>query len=141
MDTTARADLPRTARFSAGCQAASDFCQDADVRYLTIEIPVSLWQRVDGCLDNSVAIDVVNLDMESVTAGSCVRDAGWRAAAAYSGKLDPLGWPPLEHLLPVTLRDAHWDWTLSQLERWEQLETDGTLASARRLIGDTIATA
>lgn len=102
---------------------------------------MSLWQRVDGCVDNSVAIDVVDLDMESVTAGSCVRDAGWRAAASYAGEPDPFGWPPLEHLLPATLRDSHWDWTLSQLERWEQTETDGTPASARRLIGEAIAAA
>ena len=29
------------------------------MRYVTIEIPVRLWQRVDGCVDNSMAIDVV----------------------------------------------------------------------------------
>ncbi len=95
------------------------------MRYLTIEIPVGLWQRVDGCVDNSMAIDVVDGVMETVIAGSCVRDAGWRASAAHEGERDGYGWPPRDHPLAITLRLEHWEWVLAQLDRWEPFVTDG----------------
>ncbi|MEU4016813.1 hypothetical protein AB0E56_16235 [Microbacterium sp. NPDC028030] len=95
------------------------------MHYLTIEIPVRLWHRVDGCVDNSMAVDVVEGLMESVIAASCIRDAGWRASAAYEGDRDAYGWPPREHPLPITLRLAHWEWVLSQLDRWKPYVTDG----------------
>ncbi|MFE5671058.1 hypothetical protein ACFQ58_05545 [Agromyces sp. NPDC056523] len=108
------------------------------MQYVTIEMPVRLWQRVDGCVDNSMAVDVVDAVMESVVAGSCVQDAGWRASAAYSGERDQFGWPPSEHLLPITLRRSHWDWILSQLDRWEPYETDGVAEDARGVIGEAL---
>lgn len=100
------------------------------MRYLTIEIPVRLWQRVDGCVDNSTAIDVVDGIMETVIAGSCVRDAGWRASAAYEGERDEHGWPPQEYPLAITLRLAHWEWVLSQIDRWRPYVTDGAADDA-----------
>lgn len=99
-------------------------CDDDVVRYLTIEIPVRLWQRVDGCVDNSMAIDMVDGIMGTVMNGACVREAGWRASAAYEGERDAYGWPPRDHPLPITLRLVHWEWTLSQLARWEPYVTD-----------------
>lgn len=90
-------------------------CEDRLMRYLTIEIPVRLWLRVDGCVDNSTAIDVVDGVMKTVIAGSCVRDAGWRASAAYDGELDEFGWPPRDHPLAITLRLKHWEWVRAQL--------------------------
>ncbi|WP_062467529.1 hypothetical protein [Demequina maris] len=95
------------------------------MRYVTIEIPVRLWHRVDGCVDNSMAIDVVEGVVETTIAGSCVRDAGWRASAAHEGERDGYGWPPRDHLLAITLRLEHWEWVLAQLDRWAPFETDG----------------
>lgn len=111
------------------------------MRYLTIEIPVRLWHRVDVCVDNSMAIDVVEGIMETVIAGACIRDGGWRASAAYEGALDPHGWPPRAHLLPITLRLAHWEWVLSQLDRWEPYVTEGAAddADVRAIITDALA--
>lgn len=102
--------------------------------YLTVSIPVGLWKRVDGCADNSMAMDVVDAIMESVINGSCVRDAGWRASAAYSGERDQYGWPPPEHRLPIVLRREHWEWVLAQLQRWEPHETDDSFTEVRELI-------
>lgn len=109
------------------------------MQYLTIEMPVRVWQRVDGCVDNSMAVDVVNAIMESVISGSCVRDAGWRASSAYAGDRDQYGWPPSEHLLTIVLRHSHWDWVVSQLERWEPYADDGATAEARTLIDAAIS--
>lgn len=95
------------------------------MQYLTIEIPVRLWQGVDGCVDNSIAIDVVDGDVRTVIAGSCVRDAGWRASAECEGARDQYGWPPGERPLAITLRRSHWDWVLSQLDRWKPDVCDG----------------
>lgn len=113
------------------------------MRYLTIEIPVRLWQRVDGCVDNSMAIDVVDGIMQTVIAGSCIRDAGWRASAAYEGEFDSYGWPPRDHPLAITLRRAHWEWVLSQLERWEPYVTDGAVddVDVRAIISDALRVA
>ncbi|MFJ2368353.1 hypothetical protein [Microbacterium sp. NPDC087665] len=111
------------------------------MRYLTIEIPVRLWQRVDGCVDNSMAIDVVDAIMETVITGACVREAGWRASALYGGDRDAYGRPPGDHPLPITLRLAHWEWTLSQLARWEPYVTDGVEddADVRAIIAGALA--
>lgn len=112
------------------------------MEYLTVSIPVDLWKRVDGCADNSAAVDVVDAIMESVIAGSCVRDAGWRASAVYSGERDQYGWPPPEHRLPIVLRREHWEWVLAQLERWEPYEdNDESFAEVRDLIGRDLNTA
>lgn len=117
-------------------------CEDYRVRYLTIEIPVRLWQRVDGCVDNSMAVDAVDGITETVIAGSCIRDAGWRASAASEAQRDSYGWPPREHLLVITLRLAHWEWVLSQLDRWEPYATDGMQDDAEvRAIISTALTA
>lgn len=105
-------------------------CEDDRVRYLMVEIPVRLWQRVDGCVDNSMAIDVVDGLMGTVIAGSCVRDAGWRASAAHEGERDEYGWPPRDCLLAITLRLEHWEWVLAQLDRWEPFVTDGAADDA-----------
>ncbi|GGM35597.1 hypothetical protein [Microbacterium saperdae] len=104
------------------------------MEYLTIEIPVHLWWRVDGCVDNSMAIDAVEAVIETTMVGSCVRDAGWRASAAFDGERDQYGWPPQRHPLPIVLRTAHWEWTLEQLDRWEPYATDSTSAEVRGLI-------
>lgn len=104
-------------------------------------MPVRLWQRVDGCVDNSVAVDVVEATMESVEAGACVRDAGWRAAAAHPHLLNQFGWPPPDHPLEITLRRPQWEWVLSQLERWEPYEPDGVVSEARDLIVGALQTA
>jgi hypothetical protein len=111
------------------------------MEYLTVSIPVALWKRVDGCADNSAAVDVVDAIMESVIAGSCVRDAGWRASAAYSGQRDQYGWPPPEHRLPIVLRREHWEWVLAQLERWEPYEDDHSFTEVRELIARDLNTA
>lgn len=74
------------------------------MEYVTIEIPVHLWWQVDGCVDNSMAIDAVEAVIATTMAGSCVRDAGWRASAAFDGERDQYGWPPRNHPLPIVLR-------------------------------------
>ncbi|GAB3595286.1 hypothetical protein [Microbacterium tumbae] len=111
------------------------------MQYLTLEIPVHIWQRVDGRVDDSMALDVVDAIMESVIAGSCLRDAGWRASAAFTGERDEFSWPPPDEPLPITLRRAHWSWTRLQLERWEPYETDGVVARARAFIEDAVGVA
>lgn len=110
------------------------------MRYLTIEIPVRLWHRVDGCVDNSMAIDVVDGVMATVIAGSCVRDAGWRASASHEGERDEHGWPPRDHPLAITLRLEHWKWVLAQLDRWAPFVTDGAAddADARAMISTAL---
>jgi len=95
------------------------------MKYLTIEIPVRLWHRIDGTVDNSMAVDVIDWVVETLLAGSCVRDAGWRASAAFDGARNAIGWPPEDHLLQVTLRAAHWEWVLQQLDRWSQVSSEG----------------
>jgi hypothetical protein len=111
------------------------------MQYLSIAMPVRLWQRVDGGADNSAAVDVVEGIMESVIAGACVRDAGWRAAAAHPESLDQFGWPPPEQPLAITLRRSHWEWVLSQLERWAPFEPDAVLIEARDLIDGALRAA
>lgn len=88
------------------------------MEYLTIAIPVALWHVLDNCVDNSMAIDVVEGDVQTLTAGSRVRDAGWRASAECDGPLNDHGWPPLNTLLSITLRREDWRWAQSQLDRW-----------------------
>lgn len=107
---------------------------DGCVEYLAIDVPVGLWLHVDGCVDNSVAIDVVELIMDSVIIGSCVRDEGWRKSAAYQGERDAYGWPPTDHLLPIVLQRSHWHWVITQLDRWMPYAEGTTLAEARDLI-------
>lgn len=87
------------------------------MRYLTITIPTSRWQRIDACADNTVSVDIEDGDIGALVAGACVRDAGWRAADRYVGKRE-LGWPPSDYPLEVTLRTEHWRWVLAQLARW-----------------------
>jgi hypothetical protein len=87
-------------------------------------------------------VDVVDAIMESVIAGSFVRDAGWRASAAYSGQRDQYGWPPPEHRLPIVLRREHWEWVLAQLGRWEPYEDDDeSFTEVRELIARDLNTA
>ena len=88
-----------------------------------------------------MAIDVVDGIIETVIAGSCARDAGWRAAAAYEGDRDSYGWPPREHPLAITLRLAHWEWVLLQLDRWAEYAIDGAGddAGARSIISAAVA--
>lgn len=88
------------------------------MEYVTIDVPVRLWHLVDGAVDNSMALDVVDAIMPSVLAGACVRDAGWRAAAESPGPRDQYGWPPPDHPLRIVLRREHWEWVLEQLSRW-----------------------
>ena len=104
-----------------------------DMDYITVSIPVHLWVHVDGIVDNSVAVDVVEADMESVTAGACVRDAGWRAAAGEPDR-DQYGWPPVDHVLEITLRRAHWIWVLYQLDRWAPYTKPPTSYALQQLI-------
>ena len=93
------------------------------MRYVTVEVPVQVWQGVDAYVDNTVAIAAVDGAIDAVIAGACVRDAGWRAAAGAGGVADD-GWPPSASLLPITLRESHWEWVLSQLHRWSAEEGD-----------------
>jgi hypothetical protein len=103
------------------------------VRYLTIAIPVAAWHHVDGSIDNSMAIDVVEGLIISTINGSCVRDAGWRAAAMSGVELDPHGWPPGDHPLQITLREEHWEWVIGELDRWRPYD-DGELHDLARTL-------
>lgn len=111
------------------------------MEYLSVEIPVRLWQVIDGSVDNTMAVDVVDTPAatESVMIGSCVRDAGWRAAAHHGG-LDQYGWPPRDHRLPIVLRREHWEWVAEQLERWETHDRGGLMTEALELIDRTLDT-
>jgi hypothetical protein len=105
------------------------------VEYLTIAIPVALWHVIDGCVDNSMALDVVEGDVQTLTAGSRVRDAGWRASAAYDGPRGDYGWPPADHLLPITLRYDDWRWAQGELDRWAPYsQQPGLLSTVRALV-------
>lgn len=90
-----------------------------------------------------MAVDMVDGVVETVVAGSCVRDAGWRASAAYEGTRDSYGWPPREHSLTITLRVAHWEWVLSQLDRWEPYATDDAVddVAVRAIVGAALTAA
>ena len=99
------------------------------------------WGIVDGCVDNSGSIDAEDGDVVAVATGACVRDAGWRALAEHSGERDRLGWPPHEHILRVVLRREHWEWVLTQLDRWEPYERDIPYTEARKLIRSALDSA
>lgn len=88
------------------------------MRYVTAPVPVEAWQRIDGCVDNSMSLDAVDGITETLLAGACVRDAGWRAAASHRGERDEHGWPRHGAHLNVTLRAEHWEWVVTQLRRW-----------------------
>ena len=104
------------------------------MEYLSLDIPVHAWLRIDACADNAMAVDVVESLMESVFAGAAVREAGWRAASEYDGELDPFGWPPTQHPLRIVLRRSHWDWVLEQLDRWTPYEHGETLPAVRDFV-------
>ncbi|WP_337003227.1 MULTISPECIES: hypothetical protein [unclassified Microbacterium] len=105
-------------------------------RYITIDIPVRLWLLIDGCIDNSMAIDAVEGDVVTLMNGAVVREAGWRAAA--DSEPDPsAGWPPAEHLLHIVLPRSHWEWTAEQVDRWQPYQA----AIATAGIVDVIAEA
>lgn len=109
------------------------------MRYVTIGIPVAVWQSVDVTTGNTLAVDVVEGVMETVMIGECVRDAGWRAASSYAGALDEYGWPPPDHVLDIVLRQSHWMWVLNVLERWQPYETDGRPEQARQIIASALS--
>lgn len=111
------------------------------MQYLTIEIPVRLWQLIHGCVDNSTSVDMVDGVIETVAVGSCVRDAGWREAAAVAGDASSYGWPPEDSTLRITLRRGHWGWAVSQLDRWEPYEAarHEDFQAARVLIRSSLA--
>ena len=92
---------------------------------LTIEIPVRLWHRIDGCVDNSMTLGTVDRHDEAADFGLSVRQAGWRASAAHVGAHDAGGWPPGEHLLEIALSIPQWRWVVSQLDRWSPFVADG----------------
>ena len=100
--------------------------------YLTLAVPVRLWLGVDGCVDNSMALDAVGGDVTTLLHGAVVRDAGWRAAAERGAPDPATGW--LDADLAVSLRRADWAWLLGQLERWRQVEEHAELAEAVELI-------
>ena len=60
---------------------------------MSIDLPVCLWMHVDGCPDNSVAVDAIDVFMESVVIGCCTRDEGLRASAAYEGSATSMDHP------------------------------------------------
>lgn len=94
--------------------------------YRKLDIAVSQWQVIDGCVDNSMSVDVVEGEILSTLHGGVVRDAGWRASAHFQGERDRYGWPPQEHLLEIELRREHWDFVLEQLRRWSIGGTDNS---------------
>ena len=88
--------------------------------YIPVEVPVRLWWLVDGCVDNTMSVDAVDLVADSLLAGACVRDAGWRASSDFVGNRDQYGWPTAEQLLRIVLRREHWKWVIDQLRRWDK---------------------
>ncbi len=62
--------------------------------YRALDIAVSQWQVIDGCVDNRMAVDVVEGEISSTLHGGVVRDAGWRAGSHFQGERDRYGWPP-----------------------------------------------
>lgn len=71
--------------------------------------------HVDVCPDNSVAVDAIDLFMESVVNGCTTRDERLRASAAYEGERDEYGSPPPDHLLPIVLQRSQWEWVVTRL--------------------------
>ena len=104
---------------------------DGVMDYITVRLPVRLWQRVDASVDNSMAIDAVNGFSLTLTNGACVRDAGWRASAEFDGERTALGWPAAERELSIVLRREHWEWALDQLNRWSTADADNLEACER----------
>ncbi|MBO1769379.1 hypothetical protein [Agrococcus sp. TF02-05] len=109
------------------------------MEYVQIELPVRDWQLVDACADNSASTDVVDLDIGSVTTSACVRDAGWRASAAFADEHDALGWPPADRMLAILLQREHWRWVVAQLDRWARLEDGADLERLRAAIEERLA--
>lgn len=95
------------------------------MNYLTADVPMPIWHQINGCTDNSMAVDIQSDEgdvIETVSIGSCVQDAGWRAAALHTGSKDESGWPPDDDSLTITLQRTHWEWVLKQLHRWESID-------------------
>lgn len=106
-----------------------------------IEVPMSIWHRINGCVDNSIAADVQSMDVradETAEIGSRVMHAGWQAAAELSNLADRSGWPPDSTPLSVTLLWSDWQWALRQLERWVAYEEDlaSSIEFLRVALGD-----
>ncbi|MGF3055274.1 hypothetical protein [Microbacterium sp. YY-01] len=101
-------------------------CENQGER-VVIEVPMSFWHRVNGCVDNSIAVDVQSCEGaadETSKHGNRVMQAGWEAATAHPTTVQTSSWPPDDALLTVGLSHADWAWALSQLERWAVYETD-----------------
>lgn len=102
------------------------------MRYIRVEIPMGDWHLVDGTADNSISMDVEDWDVVSVIHGSCVRDAGWRAAAEFHGLDDArVDWPAEDQVLAVTLKEEDWAWTVAQLDRWDMGDGQADAVRAR----------
>lgn len=111
---------------------------------LELEIAVRNWHIVDGSLDNSAAVDRVDgTEASSVLDARCarIRETGWVTARqhALAGQ-GPVGWPPSDSTLVISLELDDWRFVLRQIERWSEWERDsGPAAVFERWLADRVA--
>lgn len=87
-----------------------------------------------------MAINVVDGIMETMIAGSCIRDSGWRAAAAYEGERDPGGRLASIHWRSHCDSRAGTGCCLS-LDHWEQYDGAANDVRVRAIISSALSAA
>ena len=82
-------------------------------------VPVEDWQLIDGTIDNTVAVETVGGDAQSVELGLRIREVGWaqtRLHPKISGVVD--GVLPFDDHVDITLEPDAWTFVADQLRRW-----------------------
>jgi hypothetical protein len=100
-----------------------------------VVMPVGDWLLVDGTVDNSVAIASVDGDEGCVLTGTRVRRAGWAASASHPRAGDgPVGWPPLDAEITISLTAEDWSFVVAELARWAAVGERDETARVERVL-------
>ncbi|WP_299086741.1 hypothetical protein [uncultured Microbacterium sp.] len=81
------------------------------------EVPIEIWQTVDGCLDNLAAVERIGGDESVVTWSERLRKLGWDAAAAHPGPAGANGWPLSADQLSLDLSASDVRFIVETLDR------------------------
>lgn len=83
---------------------------------IAVAMPAEQWSVIDGSIDNTIAVDVVEGKDDVVAVGIAIREAGWAQVPWVDGQ-----WPPLNQVITLNLSRAQWEFALTQLHRWQDL--------------------
>ena len=120
---------PRGSSIDGLRKAANDGRVNADRRLLSefvVTMRVREWQIVDGTLDNTVNVEIVDGDPGIARLASAIRKAGWSQVAGWApGQAESRGWPPEDQAVDVELSHIEWLLICGQLARWAAIGRDG----------------